>query len=407
MCPHEERTGAGDGRAHEPVFAVHLLLTSACNLGCRYCYQSRRLQREMTWPILRRTLDWILGLEDSRCRIVLSGGEPLLVFPLIRRAVPYAEGRSASGSSVVWILQTNGMLLDTDTLDFLDAHDFEIHLSFDGVSIAQDVRAPGTFDHLDGVLGRLKHHHPDLFRDRLTVMTTVTPDTVRSMAASFAYFVRTGVANLSISPVCGVPEGPTHAWSDELAAAFERIGECSISHFRACGEIPFLAFRGTRGPRPHPWRSRTMCGVMRGRSAAVDVDGSVYGCVMLVKGLAEQERPWLTEELMRLRIGHVDDPSLRPAFEGFIEKAQGSVLLTHKEGKRSSIAPCATCRAIGECDLCPVSIGLLPGNDDPDRVPDFACAFHRASYRAKERLLREIAKTAGIESTTASRARPG
>ncbi len=295
-----------------------------------------------------------------------------------------------------WSVQTNGMLLDEDTLDFLAAHDFEIHLSFDGVPAAQDARSPGTFDHLDWVLDWFRARRPDRFRDRLTVMMTVAPDTVSTMAASFAYFLRKGVANLSISPACAVPEGPAQTVLDELTAAFERIGESCISHFRACGEIPFLGLRGDRGPGPHPWRSRTMCGVARGRSAAVDVDGSVYGCVMLVRGLANRALPWLTEEMTRLRIGHVDDPSLRSAFEVFAEKAQGSAILTRKERKRSSIAACSTCRSIGDCDLCPVSIGLSAGNTDPDRVPDFACAFNRAAFGTRERFRDAVAKADGF-----------
>jgi uncharacterized protein len=382
--------------ARESIGAVHLVLTSACNLRCGYCYQDRRSRREMDWSTLRRTLDWILSLEEARRRVVFSGGEPTLVLPLIRRAVLYVEERSTPQRSVQWSVQTNGTLLDEDALDFLAAHDIEVHLSFDGVPAAQDARSPGTFDHLDRVLDWFRERRHERSRDRLTVMMTVAPDTVSTMAASFAYFLRKGVANLSISPTYAVPERPPQTVLDELAAAFERIGESCISHFRACGEIPFLAMRGDRGPGPHPWRSRTMCGVMRGRSAAVDVDGSVYGCVMLVKGIAGRALPWLTEELARLRIGHVDDPSLQSAFEVFAERAQGSAILTGKERKRSGIAACSTCRAIGDCDLCPVSIGLSAGNFDPDRVPDFACAFNRAAFGMRERFHDAVAKADGI-----------
>jgi hypothetical protein len=212
------------------------------------------------------------------------------------------------------------------------------------------------------------------------------------MAESVAYFLEKGVASLSVSPVHAPAENGLRGRLDEMEAQFERIGDLSLSHVREHGEVPLLFLRGDGGPPPHPWRGRTMCGVTHGRSVAVDVDGSVYGCAMLIEGASARIRPWLAAELSRLRVGHIDDPSPEAFLRRFAERAMCSAILTHKERKHSGLARCATCRAIGACDLCPVSIGLMPENDDPDRVPDFACAFYRTAFRTRERFRREAGK---------------
>ena len=38
-----------------------------------------------------------------------------------------------------------------------------------------------------------------------------------------------------------------------------------------------------------------------------------------------------------------------------------------------------------ECMVCPVSIGHIPGNRDPHRVPDFPCAFNLVMLGARDR----------------------
>jgi hypothetical protein len=35
--------------------------------------------------------------------------------------------------------------------------------------------------------------------------------------------------------------------------------------------------------------------------------------------------------------------------------------------------------------VCPISIGHQPGNTDPDRIPDFQCAYNLVSLEYRER----------------------
>ena len=219
----------------------------------------------------------------------------------------------------------------------------------------------------------------------MTVLVTVTPETVAHLAASFAYLLEKGVVNLSISPLLSSPGWDGIDPFPEFERRFDAIAKTSIRHHRETGEIPFVPFRSDRVPPLLPWERSAMCGVLHGRSPAVDVDGTVYGCAMLIGRGAADARDWLEEELSRLTIGHVGDRSLAQAFEGFALRGASSPMLTNKQEKQSGFARCGECLAIAECDLCPVSIGMMRDNEDRHRVPDFACAFQKARFRAKKR----------------------
>ena len=132
----------------------------------------------------RRTLDLALA---SRCRevdVIFMGGEPVLEMPLIRRAVSYLRGNNRPEVRIKPWIVTNGLLLDPDSIGFLVDSGFDIHMSFDGVPKAQDLRCGGSFGKLDRLLDRILKEHPEHCRDNLTVVYTLTPSNVESIDRS-------------------------------------------------------------------------------------------------------------------------------------------------------------------------------------------------------------------------------
>ena len=75
----------------DEIQRVDVVLTAGCNLRCGYCYQNDKKPRSMDWDTLRASADLLLGSSRPEVRMLFIGGEPLLEFPLIRRAVEYIE----------------------------------------------------------------------------------------------------------------------------------------------------------------------------------------------------------------------------------------------------------------------------------------------------------------------------
>jgi len=133
----------------------------------------------MSWPIVAASARRLLESPARRVDLVFAGGEPLLALDLIERAVTYIERRRPPGKAVQYNLATNGTLLDPRAIAFLDAHRFEIQLSFDGIPAAQAVRGARSFARIDAALDRLLEHAPALFWKRLTVGVTLDADACR------------------------------------------------------------------------------------------------------------------------------------------------------------------------------------------------------------------------------------
>ncbi len=376
------------------IASLCLLVTTRCNLSCSYCCLRRRPPREMDWPTLRRAIDWAVDSGSPNLEIAFSGGEPLLALPSIRRAVAYGMRRRGRRFPFRYALLTNGTLLREKTIAFLAAHRFDVQLSHDGVPAAQSLRGAGSFRVLDHLLDRLRADHPYFFRRHLSVALTVVPGTVPFLADSVAYLFRKRIAEISITPaLSGLRRWPPDRLP-ELKAQFDRIRAACRAQFRRGGRIPVRNLRGGRPAARRPTRARPMCGVAGRLAPAIDVDGGVYGCAMLVRPSLSGLRPWLSGELRRLCLGTILDPDLADRSDEFREKVRCSRFISSRAGKYSTYGRCASCPAAEECLICPVSIGLQPGNEDPDRIADFNCAFSRVVWAARRRLHREIRREA-------------
>lgn len=109
-----------------------VMLTYDCQLRCAYC-EVIKGAREMSWQTLRASVDLLFTARHERLQLRYFGGEPLLRFDLVKRAIEYAEERrSREGRSVRHQITTNGLLLDDGKLEWLSGHDVEILFSLDG-----------------------------------------------------------------------------------------------------------------------------------------------------------------------------------------------------------------------------------------------------------------------------------
>jgi uncharacterized protein len=370
------------------VRVLELVLTAGCNLRCSYCYQNDKKARSMEWDTLRASLDLLARSRDQKVQVLFIGGEPLLEFPLIERAVAYFNQIRPAGLSVEYDVITNGTLMTREHIDFFIAHDFNVQVSFDGVSAVQELRGKGTFAVLDRLLDGLRVQRYDFFTRKIRVSLTLLSKTVAWLADSVDYFLGKGVQTILISP--GFTAQPD--WSveqiEDLDRAFERVFHACLRHFHLTGEVPLAVFqKGVKDDLLDP-ASMAMCNVASGQKAAIDVDGQVLGCVTFAESYQTFPTMFLRNRLEALRMGDVRDSRLAERMTAYPAAAQAAGLFTGKHKKYSSYGYCGECRYLHTCGICPTSIGHQPGNTDPDRVPDFLCAFNLIALKYRERFPR-------------------
>jgi sulfatase maturation enzyme AslB (radical SAM superfamily) len=367
------------------VDALFLILTAQCNSRCSYCYQTARKNRKMTWGVLRAALDLSLASRSRNVSIVFLGGEPLLEFPGIRKAVQYVNRKAPSDKRIQFKISTNGLLIDTTVAEYLDRHRFGVQLSFDGIEKSQNYRQKGSFLLIDRLLDRLKQYHPDLFEQRLRVCMTLIPATIPYFAQSIRYLIDKGIRSIAVSPsILAHPE-----WSLGKIRALDRqfatVCRESLSHLRATGEVPLQFLRRGDNLEDYPIIRNAMCALPAGTRLAVDVDGQGYGCASLAESCQEIPANFLKSCLAPLRLGDFRDSDFPVRFAAFPEATKQAEIFHDKAKKYSSYGKCSRCRYYSRCSICPISIGLDPDNQDPRRIPDFFCAFNRVALKYRSR----------------------
>ncbi len=124
-----------------PPPTLELYFTNRCNLDCAYC-SSRAVKaggaRTMSLEEIVRgadlALDYVRRAGGGPLTVGLTGGEPLVEFPLLRRAVETLRRRRGLHLHVC----TNGTLLDREKAGFLLDSGVELDVSLDGPAALHD-----------------------------------------------------------------------------------------------------------------------------------------------------------------------------------------------------------------------------------------------------------------------------
>jgi uncharacterized protein len=365
--------------------SLAVILTSDCNLRCAYCYQARSGSRCINWQKLRSALDLLLESARPNVRLLFIGGEPLLAFPLLRRSVNYVKARKRADLEVEFEISTNGTLLGAREARFLADHDFDLQVSFDGVEPAQRLRGAGTFVVLDRLLEWLRRDYPLYFMRRFSVAVTAVAQCVPSLADSVEYFLAKGVPRILISPALTHQPGWQPAMARGLDDQFARMFALSLRHYRRTGQMPVPMFHrvasSARLPMPGDW----LCGVGRGEALTIDVDGEMSGCVLFARSYRRFSVTSLGRVLRTTGLGSIGDPTFPQRLARYSQALETAGVFHNRWMKRSSLGDCVACAYRRECRVCPVCILHQPANADPNRIPDFVCAFNRLAGKYRRR----------------------
>lgn len=153
-----------------------LVVTERCNLNCCYCQSDKSFNGIMSWDTAKKYIDTYLTLTEIECpSITFMGGEPFLVFQLIKQIVAYVSTKYLE-KKVDYTIVTNGTLVHGVIQEWIKENEDYIHvvLSLDGLGDNHNKNRSGSLRMID----------LDFFRSlRKPVVNSVfTPDTIRQLA---------------------------------------------------------------------------------------------------------------------------------------------------------------------------------------------------------------------------------
>lgn len=381
-CDSDKQDEAAAGK--NAPDCLSLILTSRCNLACAYCYQNARRPACLDWGALKAGLDFLLSEKASTADVVFTGGEPLLEFDLLRRAVEYVESMSPRPEGLRYWLNTNGLLLSDPIADFLQDHSFKVQLSFDGPEPAQNQRGANTFEILHRLLESMRSRHSELFRHGLRISMLLTPATVPCLVDSVEYFLREGVREIVIAPTLTADPEWSAGDMELLDVQMAGIVDLSLKHRDETGAVPLLFLRHDGSDPERRTAGRSLCRALRGRVLALDADGRVYRCPMLVRSCQEFAAGSVMASLEEFCLGDIRDPDFEKRRAASLHAIR-RMPAPEWENCQTSQGRCGDCRRYDECFICPVAVWSRPNDPIPNRVPDFICAFKRTTLKYRDR----------------------
>ncbi|QNK40317.1 anaerobic sulfatase maturase [Caproicibacter fermentans] len=184
--------------------------SSLCNLCCRYCFyddvSGKRsvkilgcMSEETAELLIRSAFETVdPGGEIS---FAFQGGEPTLAgLDFFQKFVALEDRHKRPGVRVSHTIQTNGMALDDDWVDFLRKHGFLVGLSVDGTKDLNDLyrmdhNGKGTWNRVIGAWKLLKKNKVEV-----NLLCVVTGQCARSPQKVYNTLKRLGVRYLQFIP---------------------------------------------------------------------------------------------------------------------------------------------------------------------------------------------------------------
>lgn len=116
-----------------------IYLTEKCNLSCKYCFVEKKNRR----LDFKDYINVIEKYKNEISNITFFGGEPLLCFDLIKKIIEYNKNKKYFFN---YILNTNGLMLSDEILNFIIKNNILVNLSLDGIDISNNLNRGNTFD---------------------------------------------------------------------------------------------------------------------------------------------------------------------------------------------------------------------------------------------------------------------
>ncbi|MBR5398301.1 MAG: radical SAM protein [Bacteroidales bacterium] len=139
----------------DELSVAYFLLTSGCNLRCRYCFVETRMNNHKTSVMSEETAEAGLRMLQMNipkdATLVFYGGEPFLNFSVMQYIVRRCRELELDAHFVV---VTNGLLITPEIASYLADNKFEVGISLDGEkgindSMRVDYENQGSFDEIE------------------------------------------------------------------------------------------------------------------------------------------------------------------------------------------------------------------------------------------------------------------
>ena len=275
-----------------PIKAMCLHISHDCNLRCKYCFASTgdfgKGRKLMPFEVGKAAIDFLLEKSVGRENLEVDffGGEPLMNFDVVKQIVEYARSKEEEyHKNFRFTITTNGMLLDDDTIDYINKEMYNVVLSIDGRKEVNDrmrVRVDGSGCY-DRILPKFKKLVDGRGDKEYYVRGTYTKYNL-DFSEDVMHLYEAGFDEISVEPVIESPEEAyaiTEEDLDQIYAEYDKLVD-RIGAIRKSGKhINFFHFMIDLDQGPCVIRRLRGCG-SGNEYVSITPDGDIYPCHQFV-----------------------------------------------------------------------------------------------------------------------------
>lgn len=281
-----------DMLAEAPIKSMCLNIAHDCNLRCEYCFAAQgdfgHGRKLMPFEVGKAAIDFLIKHSANRHNLELDffGGEPLMNFDVVKQVVEYARSvEKEHNKNFRFTITTNGVLLDDDSIDFINREMSNVVLSLDGRKEVNDrlrptVNKKGSYDIIVPKYQKLVEARGD---KEYYVRGTFTKYNL-DFADDVMHLNELGFDQISVEPVVTDPELPYALTEKDLPAIaeeYEKLSKLLIERKKNGTGFNFFHFMIDldQGPCAIKRLRGCSCG---NEYVAVTPEGDIYPCHQFV-----------------------------------------------------------------------------------------------------------------------------
>lgn len=283
---------AAPASAERRALSIWMQVAEDCNLRCTYCYAAHgsygMTRNLMSWSHAQAICEYLLRrlrTDFDALKVVFFGGEPLMNFDVIARAVALLrDSDEARAKPVSLAVSTNGLLLSHTVRQFIVENGINLLVSIDGSRETHDRHRhdPSGRGSYEEIMANCRAFFE--YRDRRTIQASVTysRDDL-DLAGRIRSLEDAGFVNIKLEPVW-LAEG--HPLAFRLSDV-DAVGDSVEQAARYCRD---RAFAGSK-TRVEPFAIHLPLVARGGRlrhhcaagvnDLAISSDGRIYPCARL------------------------------------------------------------------------------------------------------------------------------
>jgi len=269
------------------VKSLCLHISHDCNLRCAYCFAAdisygNIAPSYMSLETGKQAVDFLIGSSSGRRNLEIDffGGEPTLNFDVVKGIVEYARSiEDKFGKNFRFTLTTNGLLLDSEKIDYINKEMDNVVLSLDGRKHINDSMRKCTEigkSSYEEVLPKFRELTEARRHQKYYIRGTFTNKNL-DFAADVLHLADLGFEQLSVEPVVAPETAPYSIKREHLPAIKAEYEKLAKAMLKRGFDFNFFHFMLDLTNGPCAAKRITGCGAGT-EYLAVTPEGDLYPC---------------------------------------------------------------------------------------------------------------------------------